>query len=175
MIATAVLFAVSASGLAVALDSVTNCSDTLKTDIEEVAQYISNHWDDFEDHLEAVTDMNIKKCMKNRFSKNGDVKCKDDTGACDCTPKKESKQKCAAAWATPTDKKIRLCPGFIDTISALDVQNRRACLAAIMAHEFGHSCDRFESGSEKVEQAAFDYWKSTHSAVTINKSSCGMD
>ncbi|MBM4354248.1 MAG: hypothetical protein FJ109_10710 [Deltaproteobacteria bacterium] len=178
LLVTAVVLAlITQSGLTFGLDSVTDCSATEKADIEAVANYLSEHWDDFEKHMESATDLNIRKCMKRRFEKNGDVLCKDNsaTGLCECTAEKREKGKCAAAWAVPLGKEVRICQTFQDNVKNLDTQDRRACWAAILVHEFSHSCLRLEGGCEKVEKAAFDYWKSTHSAVKINKSDCGLD
>lgn len=164
-----------AAGGAMALDDVTDCTSTQKTDIVEVAKFLSDHWTEFKATLESATGLDIDTCIYNRFNKNGDVKCKDTDGVCDCAERKSKGKSCVMGWANPLDKKVRLCAEFLQKIEGMEVQNRRACYAALLTHEYGHSCDRFESGSEKVEKAAFDYWKAKHSAVTIQKSDCGMD
>ena len=72
-------------------------------------------------------------------------------------------------------KKIRLCPSFLNRIGSASKDNRRSCYIALMAHEFAHSCGRFENGAELIDDSSFDYWDSTHSHVTFDLIDCGMD
>lgn len=150
---------------AYALGEVTGCGDK-KEDIEAAANVIQRNWSDWETFVEAQTGMNIKKCMKNRFEKNGKVICESSAkGKCDG----------AAAWASSLNKKIHLCPSVLsDIVEETRKPDRRACYAAIMAHEFGHSCDRFEVGSDSLDEATFDWYASTHN-ITIVKSDCGFN
>ena len=161
---TALLF-VSFNSSYAGLASVKNCTITQEKDFRSIATYIKNHWRGFERYLERETDLNIKKCIKNRFKKNGKILCKSsNTGMCDG----------ANGWAVPGAKKIRLCPSFLNRISRYSKNNRRACYLALMAHEFSHSCFRTERDAELIDDASFDYWDSTHT-LSIVLRDCGMD
>ena len=161
IIAISLLF----SQTAYPLDDVIDCGNK-EEDIVAAADVIVRNWDDWEVFVEAQTGVNIKKCMKNRFEKNGKVICASATsGKC---------KKGASAWSNPLNKKIHLCPTVIDDIvEETRKPDRRACYAAIMAHEFGHSCDRTEVGADALDEATFDWYTSTHN-ITIQKSNCGF-
>jgi len=147
------------------LDAITDCGSK-KDDIDAAADVIVRNWSDWESFVEAQTGVNIKNCMKNRFEKNGKVVCESSsTGKCDG----------AAAWASPLNKKIHICPATLnDIVEEARKPDRRACYAAIMAHEFAHSCDRFEVGADALDEATFDWYASTHN-ITISKSDCGFN
>ena len=148
------------------LKKVIDCTNTQESDLNAAANVIANNWDDFEDFVEDETGLNIKNCMENRFESNGKVVCESSSkGQC----------KGSNAWASALNRKAHLCPGFLDTVGDLSRQpDRRACYAAILAHEFAHTCERFEAGSENIDDAAFDFYKDMW-AVNINMGSCGMD
>ena len=147
-----------------ALGDINGCGSKVD-DIEAAANAVLNNWKDWEAFVEAQTGVNIKKCMKNRFENNGKVICESSSsGQC----------KSAAAWSSPLNKKIHLCPTMLsDIIEEARKPDRRACYAAIMAHEFAHSCDRFEVGADALDEATFDWYVSTHN-LTIKKSDCGF-
>ncbi len=148
------------------LKDVKDCSATREEDIEAAAGAVARNWKDFESFVEDATGMNIKNCMENRFKKNGKVVCESSrTGKCSN----------AAAWASPLNRKVHLCPGLYDDVDTMDRKpDRRACYAAVMAHEFAHTCERFEAGSDRIDEAAFDWYDSTHE-LTIDKRDCGID
>ncbi|HXF04722.1 MAG TPA: hypothetical protein VNM72_04820 [Blastocatellia bacterium] len=104
--------------------------------------------------------------MRNRFEENGIVICESsDTGSCNG----------AVAWASPFTKKVHLCPSLFRNVDAISRKpDRRACYAAILTHEFAHSCDRFEPGADRLDEAAFDWYASTHD-LTITKTACGFN
>ena len=152
-----------------ALDEVIDCNDVDRKDIKAVAWNVADDWKNFEKHLEEVTALNIKKCMENRFKKNGKVQCiyKEDCG----------KKGCKLGFASPLKKKIKMYQTFFDNIEKMPQADRRACYAGLMTHEFGHSCDRFEKGSEKLEDAGFSYWKGrVNVSNSLNANlDCGFD
>lgn len=151
------------------LKQVKHCSTTQKREIEDAADWVAENWSDFEDFLENRTGLNIKKCMENRFKKNGKVVCEEATGQC-----KTSKGN--NAWASMLNKKVHLCPSFLNRVNNLSgTTNRRACYIAILSHEFAHTCDRFEPGSERIDDAAFDFFSSRNPGLTIRLAQCGMD
>lgn len=149
-----------------ALKEVKGCRTSVEADLRGVANYIKNNWDDFEDFVEDETGLNIKSCMKNRFSKNGKIECESRmTGYCSG----------ANGWAIPGSKRIHLCPDFVTRVRNMSQgRNRRACYLALMAHEFAHTCARFERGSELIDDASFDYYDMMKN-VSISLASCGMD
>ncbi|MCB1985229.1 MAG: hypothetical protein H6936_05980 [Burkholderiales bacterium] len=145
---------------------VIDCNATQERDINAVAWNISDDWVNFENVVETETGTNLGNCAKNRFSKNGKVKCMS------------SDKNGLMGWSSPFNKKIKIYPKFLTKIAGLPQADRRACYAALMAHEFAHSCDLGEDGAEAREDAAFKYWKNRFAATkdTLSmQSDCGLD
>lgn len=145
---------------------VIDCNATQEKDINAVAWNISDDWVNFENLIEAETGANLGNCTKNRFSKNGKVKCMS------------SDKNGLMGWSSPFTKKIKIYPKFLTKIAGLSQADRRACYAALLTHEFAHSCDLGEDGAETREDAAFKYWKDRFAATTDTLSmqlNCGLD
>ncbi len=145
------------------LADVIDCRQSEEQDMKMVANYIDDNWNDYERFMERETGLDFGGCMENRFKDNGKVKCEADNGG-SCNN--------SNAWAMFGSHKIHMCPSFLNRISSFGNINRRACISAIMSHEFAHTCFRGEGGAERIDNAAFDYWASTHN-VTISLSDCG--
>ena len=146
--------------------TVVDCDATQSRDINAVAWNIVDDWTNFENVVEADTGTNLGNCAKNRFSKNGKVKCMS------------SDKNGLMGWSSPLNRKIKIYPKFLSKIAGLPQADRRACYAALMAHEFAHSCDLGEDGAEAREDAAFKYWKNRFAATSDTLSmqtNCGLD
>jgi hypothetical protein len=154
-----------------ALDEVVDCTATQETDIRAVAWNIADDWTNFDATIERETSFSLGKCTRDRFSRNGRVRCMAQNN---CGP-----NGCRAGWSSFLTQTIRIYPSFLNGIATLPQADRRACLAALMTHEFTHSCDRAEGRSEAREDAAFNYWKSRFpvtSTLNINGiPGCGLD
>lgn len=165
LLAICILILTATSAFA-GLRSVINCSSNVKSDMNTVANYIDANWNSYERFVERETGLNIKSCLKNRFQKNGKAECRSSGGQCSGN---------VMAWATYLGKKANFCPLSINSFEALDrTPNQRACYAALLAHEFSHTCWGNESRSELVEAATFNFWADTHN-VTIIKRDCRLD
>ncbi|MDR4513666.1 hypothetical protein [Nitrosomonas sp.] len=150
---------------------VIDCNATQEKDINAVAWNIADDWENFDKLVEAETGANLGNCTKNRFSKNGKVKCMP-------ADKCKNNGDCLNGWSSPFTKKIKIYPQFLTKIAGLDQADRRACYASLLAHEFAHSCDLGEDGAEAREDAAFKYWKDRFAATTdtLNMQlNCGLD
>lgn len=78
-------------------------------------------------------------------------------------------------WASSLNKKCHICPSFLKTVGAISgEENRQACYFALISHEWGHTCERGHKTLEIIDDEAFEFWKSKHSALTIVYSDCGM-
>ncbi|MDR4517641.1 MAG: hypothetical protein MRK00_09700 [Nitrosomonas sp.] len=155
----------AASGTTIDL-KVVDCDATQSKDINAVAWNIVDDWANFEKSVEADTGTNLGNCTKNRFSKNGKVKCMS------------SDKNDLMGWSSPLNRKIKIYPKFLNKIAILPQADRRACYAALMGHEFAHSCDLGEDGAEAREDAAFNYWKNRFAATSDTLSmqtNCGLD
>lgn len=158
------------SGSSMGLDEVIDCDDTQSKDIRAVAWNIADDWTNFDNQIETVTSFNLGNCTQDRFSTNGKVKCMAKN-------KCKNNGTCRNGSSSPFNKKIKIYPAFLNTIAGLPQPDRRACYAALMTHEFAHSCDRMEGRAEAREDASFNYWKDRF-AVTSNldlQNDCGMD
>jgi hypothetical protein len=153
-----------------------NCNDTQDVDILAVAWNIVDDWTNFDAAIQRQTSFNLGNCTHDRFSSNGRVEC---MARDHCTGKG-----CRQGYSVPTQQRIRIYPDFLTRIAGLPAPDKRACIAALMTHEFAHSCSRFEGRAEAREDAAFDYWQARFpgtSGFDINDTDssatndCGLD
>lgn len=158
-------------GLAETID----CNDTEDLDLRAVAWNIADDWAKFSSAVETATGDNIGSCLADRFAKNGKVQC---VHKYDC---KDGGNKCLLGHAFGLERKIKIYQTFFDNIGALQQADRRACYAALMTHEFSHTCEHYaEKGPEARAVAAFNYWKgrfavSSTLAIDSNSFGCGMN
>jgi hypothetical protein len=140
----------SSKGLAEVID----CDDTEEKDMRAVAWNIADDWSNFSKSVENATGINMGSCIEERFAVNGKV---------ECVHKEKCKQegtKCKLGFGAGLGTKIKLYQTFFDNIHSMPQADRRACYAALMTHEFSHTCEHYaESGPEARAMAAFDYWK----------------
>jgi hypothetical protein len=155
---------------------IVNCNDTQEVDIRAVAWNLVDDWTNFDAEIERQTSFNLGNCTHDRFSSNGRVEC---MARDHCTGKG-----CRQGYSVPTQQRIRIYPDFLTRIAALPAPDKRACIAALMTHEFAHSCSRFEGRAEAREDAAFDYWKTRFPGTSgfdindndsITTNDCGLD
>ena len=43
-----------------------NCNSAQRDDLNAMANYVNNNWDEFEDYVDRNTGINLKSCIKNR-------------------------------------------------------------------------------------------------------------
>lgn len=157
-----------------ALDDVIDCDSTQEKDIRAVAWNIVDDWNAFQNKLENDTGINVGNCLENRFTKNGKVKCMNETN-CD------KDGNCLLGKASPFNQKIKIFDTFMGNIASMPQADRRACYAALLTHEFSHSCDKFGDGvnsaPELREDAAFNYWKDRFPVTSglDPNNDCGLD
>ena len=151
-----------------------NCDSTQSKDIRAVAWNIADDWTNFDNAIEGQTSFRLGECVHDRFSKNGKVECMNKD-VC-------NKKGCRQGHASPFKKKVKIYPDFLNQIAGLPQADRRACYAALMTHEFTHSCDRMEGRSEAREDAAFAYWTERFPGtpglsinLDANNLGCGLD
>jgi hypothetical protein len=156
-----------------ALEAVTNCDATQEQDIRAVAWNIADDWANFVAAIQLQTSFSVGDCLHDRFSKNGKVQC-------------ESKDKCKDSGVCrqghsfPGKHEIKIYPDFLNRIKNYTQPDRRACYAALLTHEFTHSCWFMENRPEAREDAAFAYWQNRFPGTAgfdINNpsSGCGSD
>ncbi len=152
---------------------VIGCSDTESLDVRATSWNIAEDWPNFSSELEKATGFNVGSCLQDRFGQNGKVEC---VHKYDCKD-----NKCKLGFGGGLGTTVKLFQTFFDNISALPQADRRACYAAMMTHEFSHTCEHYaEAGPESRARAAFNYWKNkfpVSSGLTINSNSngCGMN
>ena len=151
------------------LDAVIDCNSTQKTDIQAVAWNIADDWINFRNSVESQSGTTLGQCLYKRFAGNGEVECVDAK----CNGKG-----CKMGFGGGLGQKVKIFQTFLDTIAALPQADRRACYAALLTHEFSHTCEHYaESGPEAREDAAFAYWKARFpvtSTLDVNKD-CDLD
>lgn len=153
------------------LDEVIDCSDTESLDMRAVAWNIADDWNDFEQAIENATNRDVGNCLEQRFSENGVVQCVHERRCND-------EGKCRLGGGPGLGQRIRIFQTFFDNIASMPQADRRACYAALMTHEFSHTCEHYkEKGPEARAVAAFDYWKGrfpVSGGLTID-GDCGMN
>lgn len=160
---------------------VLDCTTAETTEMTQAIDWGAKNWIAFERYLEYAADANIKKCLENRFKKNGKVVCEANMKGL-CTRSKGPSN----AWASPFNKRCHLCPDFRHAVreslsGPQNANNRKACYFAVITHEWAHTCERRHKKAEendkveKIDNGAFDFWKSKHPEVTIELGDCGMD
>lgn len=134
-----------------ALDAVTDCDATQEKDIRAVAWNIADDWANFVAAVQDQTSFSVGDCLSDRFGKNGRVQCETKDHCKNGT--------CRLGYSWPSKQEIKLYPAFLNQIKNFSQPDRRACYAALLTHEFTHSCWRAEGRPEAREDAAFAYWQ----------------
>jgi hypothetical protein len=150
-----------------------DCSDAQEDNINGAASALSNNWNSFEQALETSTGNKVGQCLRKRFQENGKVKCvakyKCDT--------KNGITKCTLGFGPGLKKQVKFFQTFFDKVDGISSETkRRGCYAALMVHEFSHTCEHYaESGPESRALATQDYWNSTYGESLNIANDCGMN
>lgn len=160
---------------AVSLETV-DCTSTQSVDILAVAWNLVDDWANFERTVESATGSSLGNCIRNRFRDNGRVICEQQTNC-------NNRGRCVNGRASPLNRTVRIFGTFFNNIANAAAPDRRACYAALLMHEFSHSCDRvFERPrAEDREAAAFTYWQTRFPGTSgwtrtgTNGAGCGLD
>lgn len=157
----------NSKGLAETLD----CTDTESADLRAVEWNIADDWNNFSSAIERATGQNVGSCLQKRFAEDGKVQCVH-------SPKCNEDGKCKLGFGGGLGSKIKIFQTFFDKIKPMPQPDRRACYAALMAHEFSHTCEHYaEAGPEARGAAAFNYWKGRFGVTNDLKVDvdCGMN
>lgn len=165
----------AASTTSISLETV-DCTDTQAVDISAVAWNLVDDWANFERTVESATGFNLGNCIRNRFRDNARVICEQQANC-------NNSGRCVLGRSSPLNKTTRIFGTFFNNIANASAPDRRACYAALLTHEFSHSCDRvFEQPrAEAREAAAFTYWRtrfpgtSGWSRTGTSGTGCGLD
>lgn len=160
---------------AVSLETV-DCTNTQSVDILAVAWNLVDDWVNFEGAIESATGSNLGNCIRNRFRDNARVICEQQTNC-------NNRGRCVMGRSSPLNQTTRIFGTFFNNIANASAPDRRACYAALLTHEFSHSCDRvFERPrAEAREAAAFTYWQTRFPGTSgwtrtgTNGTGCGLD
>lgn len=153
-----------------------DCTDTQDQDIRAVAWNIVDDWINFERTIESSSGFNLGNCIHDRFKENARVICVQQT-------KCKKGGRCVMGRSSPLNHTTRIFGTFFNNIADAAQPDRRACYAAVLIHEFSHSCDRvFERPrAEAREAAAFTYWQKRFPGTSgwtrtgANGTGCGLD
>jgi hypothetical protein len=141
------------------------CDADQKYDIGVAKDTIALNWSAYERFVENETGLNIGDCLQRRFQDNGNAHC-DWEYQHGC----ESGLYGHAAYSTHT---AHLCRGFLREVDAKSSGlNRRASYAALLAHEWGHTCWRDEKNADKIDVATFNWYKSRYAVTDSTCISC---
>lgn len=152
------------------------CTSTQSQDIRAVAWNLVDDWANFERAIESATGSNLGNCIRNRFRDNARVICEQQTNC-------NNRGRCVMGRSSPLNQTTRIFGTFFNNIANTSSSDRRACYAALLTHEFSHSCDRvFERPrAEAREAAAFTYWRTRFPGTSgwtrtgTNGTGCGLD
>lgn len=65
-----------------------------------------------------------------------------------------------------SNEKVHICPSFLAIVGNISgTTNRRECYFDGLSQEFANTRDRFESGSERIDDAALDFLGSINSGL----------
>jgi hypothetical protein len=65
-----------------------------------------------------------------------------------------------------SNEKVRICLSFLAIVGNISgTTNRRECYSDGLSKEFAHTRDRFESGFERIDEAALDFLGSINSGL----------
>ncbi|MBF0300420.1 MAG: hypothetical protein HQK51_17005 [Oligoflexia bacterium] len=147
------------NSLTFANHNIVDCNATYESDINAIFAAIGNNWNDYKSFVENRTGFDLSNCLENRFQSNGDVKCKylDNN---------------RAGYAIPGLSQIKIDKNWLNRQSATQ-KNRRACIAALMAHEFSHTCLADEGRAYTIDNPTFHWWKDKYNS-TNTWDSCGL-
>ncbi|MBF0360406.1 MAG: hypothetical protein HQK49_05305 [Oligoflexia bacterium] len=129
------------------------------SDMNEVFSKISSKWNSYKNYVENQTGFNLSGCLENRFKKNGDVKCK-------------ALNNNHAGEATFGLSRIKIDNGWLNNRTSVQ-RDRRACVSALMAHEFAHTCFSVEGRSDTIDESTFNWWKNEYNTGN-SWHSCGI-
>ena len=128
--------------------TISSCDSTYETDIAAIYWQIDDKWSDFEDFVEDYSGYNLSSCLEKRLTNNGDARCIDlPTGI--------------AGRAWPGVQLISLDEGWLQSreSNASSQKDRRACIAALMAHEHAHNCGAGEGRADNIGEAVHEWWQ----------------
>jgi hypothetical protein len=154
------------------LAEVINCSETESLDIRAVAWNIADDWRNFASAVASATGSNMGSCIEKRFAGDGKVACVHNEKC------KREGSKCSLGFGSGLGSTIKIFQKFFDNIDSMPQADRRACYAALMTHEFSHTCEHYgEKGPEARAVAAFNYWKARFAVSSILKvdNDCGLN
>jgi hypothetical protein len=141
-----------------------DCSKTVRrNEMRDALDDILDHWDEFKDNLEDRGLTSEHDCMHDRLTRNGNVRC--DT--CD-----------EAGHSSPTGQTANVCRSWavgIEDRYASSTNSRKVCWASIIMHEFGHTCERLEGGSEAIDDAARETLNDIYNLSLDYDSECNQD
>lgn len=141
------------------------CNADRRSDISTAQNTIANNWSSYASFVERETGLNIGNCLENRFKKNGEVHC-DWEYRHGCN----SSLYGVAMYSSHT---AHLCRNFLDRVDDKSSGlNRRASYAALLAHEWGHTCWRNENNADKIDVATFNWYKSRYAVTDSTCISC---
>jgi hypothetical protein len=142
-----------------------DCNATQESDIRIAQNTIANNWSSYESFVENETGLNIGDCLQRRFQDNGKTHCDwEHRHGC------ESGLYGHAAFSSQT---AHLCRNFLREVAAKSSGvNRRASYAALMAHEWGHTCWRNEANADRIDVATFNWYKSRYAVTDSTCISC---
>ena len=154
-----------------AVDTI-DCTVGQTDDINAAASALANDWNNFERSVEAATGRNIGNCLQNRFQQNGKVLCVADYNCKNVN----GVNKCKLGFGPGLKKRIKIFQTFFDNVAGLSDSKRRGCYAALMVHEFSHTCEHYaEGGPEARAVATGDYWNTTYGSSVQTDNDCGMN
>lgn len=178
--ALAGLVLMGAPGLAPAQVDSRHCEPEMADDIERVSNQIQARWLTLEGLLEDRLDIDIGRCLRRKFQGSDGVGGKRGTGQIICAERAppplalHHTTVCAGGglmgFSYVGTGDILFCFKFLERMrifAAFRDQpgNRRACVAALMVHEFFHDCGRSildESRYSDVriaERVTFRFWR----------------
>ena len=151
----------SAPALAVTFEDCTK--DSRRNEMKDALADILDNWSTFDANLVAHGLTNDHSCMYDRLTKNGNVHC----DVCDLAGH--------SSFLSQTANVCRSWASSVESSYPNSTNSRKVCWASVIMHEFGHTCFRFESGAEEVDNAARDTLNEIYGLSLDLDSECNQD
>jgi hypothetical protein len=137
--------------------------DSRRDEMKDAMADILANWSTFDANLTARGLTNDHDCMYDRLTKNGNVHC----DVCD--------QAGHSSFLSQTANVCRSWASSVESSYPNSTNSRKVCWASVIMHEFGHTCLRFESGAEEVDNAARDTLNEIYGLSLDLDSECNQD
>lgn len=142
----------------VTVHNVSNCDPLIANDIAVIFKRTVKRWNTYEAFVQRK--VVLDDCQRNRYMTNGNVRCVNTLFMRNVA----GHAVYWSRWANVNARYIRR----LRREYPLDVATRRACLAALIAHELSHTCGHGEPYADALDTQAFKFYRRQFGALRFS-------